>query len=110
MRRKNNQPDYYYYDTTIRISELEDSPHLTPFNFPSQVQFHEEENPLHLGEKIGICIVCQLPMYELEELIKCPTCFTLAHKSDFLEWIKIKGTCPSCGASLKYIDYKIVKV
>ncbi len=108
--KKNKHPDYYYYDTTIRMSDLEFPIPLIPFDFPSQIQVQEEEKPLlqvNLGEKIGICAVCRLALYELEEFIKCPSCFTLAHKSDFLEWIKVKGVCPACGINLKFIDFKL---
>ncbi len=62
------------------------------------------------GEFIGYCVVCLLPMYKMEELIKCPKCSTLAHKPDFLEWIKIKGVCPSCNSFLHYLGHEIVKV
>ena len=56
-------------------------------------------------EIVGICIVCQLPIYLSEEQEKCPWCYFSAHRTHLLESIKIKGQCPNCNSSLKDIDF-----
>jgi ABC-type multidrug transport system fused ATPase/permease subunit len=50
---------------------------------------------------INHCTVCNLPIYAKEEVIECPICHDLIHKSHFLEWLKIKGSCPSCKSHLR---------
>ncbi len=66
----------------------------------------DESNTPHTSEDLGtpvaICIICHFPIYEHQETIKCPYCKKYAHKSDFLEWIKIKGLCPNCHQRLSY--------
>ena len=51
---------------------------------------------LNEGQVIGICRVCNLPLYNLADVEKCPNCAHLMHKTHFLEWLKIKGYCPNC--------------
>jgi HEAT repeat protein len=43
------------------------------------------------------CVVCNLPIKNGEELVRCPSCGNLAHKSHMLEWLHIRGCCPVCG-------------
>ena len=52
------------------------------------------------GKIIGNCIVCNLSITEFEEQLICPFCFSLAHETHLLEWVKIKGYCPHCNAPL----------
>jgi HEAT repeat protein len=42
------------------------------------------------------CIVCNLPIKNGEELVRCPCCGNLAHKTHMLEWLHIRGYCPVC--------------
>ncbi|MHA1271654.1 MAG: RING finger domain-containing protein [Candidatus Helarchaeota archaeon] len=55
------------------------------------------------GNELGLskyqCPICRTE--KREELIECPSCNTRFHKRCFLEWIKIKGTCPICK---NYVD------
>jgi predicted RNA-binding Zn-ribbon protein involved in translation (DUF1610 family) len=50
---------------------------------------------------IDRCIICNLIIGENDEITKCPYCSGLAHRDHMLEYIKVKGQCPSCGKELK---------
>lgn len=43
------------------------------------------------------CIVCNLPIKKGEELVRCPSCGNVAHKTHMREWLHIRGYCPVCG-------------
>ncbi|UCE05396.1 MAG: E3 ubiquitin protein ligase [bacterium] len=58
-------------------------------------------------EIIGYCQVCHLSMDVSEDTLKCPKCSNLSHKSHFLEWLKIKGYCPSCYNAFTMKDFGI---
>lgn len=36
--------------------------------------------------------------------IQCPNCGDLAHLDEFISWIKLRGTCPSCKVKLNFFD------
>jgi predicted RNA-binding Zn-ribbon protein involved in translation (DUF1610 family) len=55
------------------------------------------------GSKLEKCIVCNLIIGENDEITKCPYCSGLAHRDHMLEYIKVKGQCPSCGKELKQL-------
>lgn len=55
---------------------------------------------------IGRCEVCNLSIYASEETLDCPECHQLAHRSHLLEWIKIKGFCPTCNVKIHYFPRK----
>ncbi|MHA1231292.1 MAG: RING finger domain-containing protein [Candidatus Helarchaeota archaeon] len=40
------------------------------------------------------CPICRSK--KLEPIVECPICKTKFHRRCFLEWVKIKGTCPIC--------------
>jgi hypothetical protein len=52
------------------------------------------------GYKEVICTVCNQPIEESEEVVQCPRCRSIAHKTHMLEWLHVHGTCPSCGQNL----------
>ena len=45
---------------------------------------------------IGSCIVCKDALHDSDKIVRCPHCGGVAHRGDFLEWIHVKGRCPSC--------------
>ncbi|MFX1297687.1 MAG: PCI domain-containing protein, partial [Promethearchaeota archaeon] len=50
------------------------------------------------------CMVCNLIIYpSREEIIHCPHCYSPAHQSHLVEWVKIKGFCPKCKSKIKII-------
>ena len=49
---------------------------------------------------LGVCDVCNKPILPDQNTISCPNCHVIAHKDDFLEYLKMKGECPSCNAKL----------
>ncbi|MFX0133591.1 MAG: RING finger domain-containing protein [Candidatus Hodarchaeota archaeon] len=53
------------------------------------------------------CSICLLKIGSSEEILRCPYCNSLAHKSHLLEWLKLKGVCPVCKNPLKWIDNKL---
>lgn len=46
------------------------------------------------------CPICKGVIAARQETIKCPNCQVIAHRDEFLEYVKVNGTCPSCGAKL----------
>lgn len=61
------------------------------------------------GNRVFIdrCSVCRMVISESEEIIHCPYCNAIAHKSHLLEWLKIKGACPICNTPCNTIDISI---
>jgi hypothetical protein len=49
----------------------------------------------------GICPVCHDRIEPLETVSSCPYCHAKAHREHLLEWIHVKGTCPSCQKGLR---------
>ena len=52
------------------------------------------------------CIVCKRPIRKGDKYVPCPQCGKVAHYSHFIEFIKVRGVCPSCNAKLKVDDLK----
>ena len=46
------------------------------------------------------CPICKGIITQQQDVIKCPNCQVVAHKNEFLEHLKVNGSCPSCGARL----------
>ncbi|MHC1591174.1 MAG: RING finger protein [Candidatus Helarchaeales archaeon] len=46
------------------------------------------------------CPICKNIITSRQETIKCPNCNVVAHRDEFLEYLKVNGVCPSCGAKL----------
>ncbi|MHA1143404.1 MAG: hypothetical protein ACTSRW_01585 [Candidatus Helarchaeota archaeon] len=46
------------------------------------------------------CPICKGIISSRQETIKCPNCNVIAHRDEFLEYLKVNGSCPSCGAKL----------
>jgi hypothetical protein len=90
--RNSNNPQPSTPERTVTIIE-------TP-----EVQLNNQ-NYFEISEIEGWCIVCKLPIYLHEDVIECPACYSVAHRSHLLEWVKIKGYCPNCGYSLKIVDF-----
>ena len=64
----------------------------------------EDFNHIQSPDILGWCSVCHLPVYPYDAVIYCPFCGAAAHKTHFLEWVKIKGFCPKCNALLHIFD------
>jgi predicted RNA-binding Zn-ribbon protein involved in translation (DUF1610 family) len=47
-----------------------------------------------------LCTICNQPIEEDEEEVRCPYCSNMAHKTHMLEYLHVHGKCPSCGHSL----------
>jgi len=60
---------------------------------PQKRNFSLTQNPI-------TCPVCNKPITPDQKTITCPNCNVLAHKDDFLEYLKMKGECPACKAKL----------
>ena len=48
------------------------------------------------------CPLCKKTFIKNEIVIRCKKCLSTYHKSEFLEWIKVKGFCPNCNQKLKF--------
>jgi predicted RNA-binding Zn-ribbon protein involved in translation (DUF1610 family) len=46
--------------------------------------------------EVGICAVCGMRIKPGESLAYCPQCAASAHRAHFLEYLHVKGQCPSC--------------
>jgi hypothetical protein len=55
---------------------------------------------------IGKCMVCNLDVYDGEDVRWCRFCGSLAHKVHLLEWVHVKGGCPICKNRLEIEDLK----
>ena len=96
----------------INIPEAQETRHRTfqkgNEKIDPEISFLKNEPIVGLHERIDIiswCIICHFPIYKNEEVLACPICHSTAHKSDLLEWVKIKGSCPNCGVPLKQLDF-----
>ena len=64
------------------------------------------------GENIAVedlsdkCIVCRRNINKGDKYVTCPHCGKYAHYSHFIEFVKVRGVCPSCNAALKVDDLK----
>ncbi len=52
------------------------------------------------------CIVCKRQISQGDAYVTCPNCKKPAHYSHFLEFVKVRGVCPSCNVRLKTADLK----
>ncbi|MEM1659156.1 MAG: hypothetical protein QXK94_09000 [Candidatus Jordarchaeales archaeon] len=50
------------------------------------------------------CVVCLCEVKPSEDILTCPFCGAIGHRSHFLEWLKVKALCPNCKKSLKERD------
>ncbi|NVM02547.1 MAG: hypothetical protein HWN67_09445 [Candidatus Helarchaeota archaeon] len=57
---------------------------------------------IYCGLSLKGCSVCLSKVESSEEVLKCPYCDTISHKSHLLEWLKLKGVCPVCKYPLKW--------
>ncbi|WXG39494.1 MAG: hypothetical protein WED07_01445 [Candidatus Freyarchaeum deiterrae] len=48
--------------------------------------------------------MCSESISSGEAIVKCPRCGVLSHRDHLLEWIKVKGYCPSCKERLSQED------
>ncbi|NVM03452.1 MAG: hypothetical protein HWN67_14080 [Candidatus Helarchaeota archaeon] len=62
---------------------------------------------VNCGLTLTGCSICLLKIGSTEEVLRCPYCNSLAHKSHLLEWLKIKGVCPVCKYPLKWNNKKL---
>lgn len=54
---------------------------------------------------IANCSVCSQNIASGDRFLECPHCGTLSHRDHLLEWIKVKGYCPSCKNKLRESDF-----
>jgi hypothetical protein len=54
----------------------------------------------HCGKSRPACIVCHHPIEFSDSILVCPHCRGQAHRIHFLEYLKVKGTCPNCQREL----------
>ncbi len=53
------------------------------------------------GLELEKCIICNLVIGKDQQISKCPGCGGLAHRTHFLEYLRIKNQCPICGKWVK---------
>jgi predicted RNA-binding Zn-ribbon protein involved in translation (DUF1610 family) len=52
------------------------------------------------------CVVCGYDIRSGEDVLSCPHCGVRAHRSHFLEWARIKRSCPKCHEILEQTDFQ----
>ncbi|MFX1295620.1 MAG: hypothetical protein ACFFD2_12315 [Promethearchaeota archaeon] len=65
-----------------------------------KASFNPQKRLLAISEIPDTCPICKSEISTRDDVISCPACSAKAHKSHFLEYIKIHGTCPKCGKRL----------
>ncbi|MFB0563847.1 MAG: RING finger domain-containing protein, partial [Candidatus Lokiarchaeia archaeon] len=50
------------------------------------------------------CSICNNELGSGDVVVSCPHCGAQGHRDHFLEWIKIRGTCPNCKEGLNRLD------
>ncbi len=63
------------------------------------IQGHKNFCP-HCNRPFNTCTICKSPIFHLDEQIQCPFCSVFFHRRAFLEWMKIRGTCPNCNSKM----------
>ncbi|NHJ85169.1 MAG: hypothetical protein FK734_06890 [Asgard group archaeon] len=73
------------------------------YNFQAKTCFYcgtplksDSKYCLECGKEIVFCSVCKLPISFGDEIGKCVFCEVRGHYSHLMEWMKVKGTCPTC--------------
>lgn len=56
------------------------------------------------GSITARCSVCNQYVTSEEQFLECPNCGVLSHRDHLLEWVKVKGYCPSCKKKLSQED------
>ncbi len=54
----------------------------------------------HCGSSQPICIICSMPITHIDSTLSCPHCEGTAHRIHFLEYLKVKASCPNCQNTL----------
>jgi hypothetical protein len=89
----------------IILTELDPDVYYSPPIEHNTLYQLKSLNHLNGSQIIGICRVCNLPLYDSEETEECPSCAALMHKTHFLEWLKIKGYCPNCKTHIPLVQH-----
>jgi endogenous inhibitor of DNA gyrase (YacG/DUF329 family) len=88
----------------LRIKLLETSSLLGSRSKESKEK--RERSPSETQVVTGICPVCQSQIKPSETTVSCPYCHVEAHRVHLLEWIHVKGSCPSCRRTLRADEIK----
>jgi hypothetical protein len=73
----------------------------------SEQATHKEVPPIPPpGDDGQRCVICRYDMRPGEDVLTCPHCGARAHRSHFLEWAKIKRSCPKCHETLEQTDFQ----
>jgi hypothetical protein len=102
-----------YYKKFVGLKELQShshpeinwKPECRPAPPPPSLSQPATSAPQNAPPTENVCCVCKLPITQNQEEAWCPYCFARAHRTHLLEWVKIKGSCPSCSAELKLMDF-----
>lgn len=70
-------------------------------SYPEPDEAEEEAGPpptvvQSKGAEVGKCMVCGMGIHQGEPLACCPSCGGRAHRVHLLEFVHVKGECPSC--------------
>jgi C4-type Zn-finger protein len=63
-------------------------------------------SPVSVAKTLGTCPVCKSDIRKSDPVVSCPYCGTLAHRDHLLEYLHVKGNCPSCGKRLNEKEIK----
>lgn len=61
---------------------------------------------VNCGNELKICEICHYYIKNNDEISICPFCKTEFHKTEFLEWLKIKAACPICKKEIDLWEFQ----
>ncbi len=59
------------------------------------------EHQLHTFDPSSRCSICAYYLFSGDHLVITPCCFSQGHTEHLQDWVRAKGSCPSCEASIK---------
>jgi len=63
-------------------------------------KYNHQKRSFSITQNPITCPVCNQAILPDQKTISCPNCHVIAHKDDYLEYLKINGECPACRAKL----------
>ncbi|MFX0139549.1 MAG: hypothetical protein ACFFDN_38260 [Candidatus Hodarchaeota archaeon] len=98
------QEPYEIREYEEEIMHVEDNQNLCPM-CQSKIQV-ESNFCINCGYKLKFCLICKRYIKNEKEIAKCPFCNQEFHKTEFLEWIKIKASCAACEKQIDLWEFQ----
>jgi hypothetical protein len=109
----NNDPMAYHKHYWIRPTQTKESIN-TGINEPRCLWCNEElVDPFDACPSCGLrCEICKFSIKQTQEFDVCTAesedaCLSIFHRSEFLEWVRIYGSCPKCSQEIDLNLYQV---